>query len=81
MDQSDSEYVDFGQHVRDANLGQCQYVSRYVGGRHGSPDLSEGLRFEGDPTDYHFLRIHKDDVATFIERVRDYRLTLNRTFA
>lgn len=74
------DYVDFGDRVRNAGLGQCQYVSRYVGGRHGSPDLSDGLRFEGDPSDYHFLRIHKDDVDTFIQRVKDYRLEQGRPF-
>jgi hypothetical protein len=66
------DYVDFGDHVRNAGLGQCQYVSRYVGGRHGYPDFGEGLRFQGDPIDYHFLEIHKDDVDTFIERVKEH---------
>ena len=51
---------------------QAQYVSRYVGGRHGSPNLGEGLRFLGDPTDYHFLLIHEDDVEEFARRVDAY---------
>ncbi len=74
-----SDFIEFGDEVRSAGLGQCQYVSRYVGGRHGYPDLSQGLRFEGDPSDYHFLKIHKDDVATFITRVNIHKAE-NRGF-
>jgi hypothetical protein len=30
------------------------------------------LRFKGDPRDYHFLLIHKDDVEEFVRRVLEY---------
>jgi hypothetical protein len=73
-----SDYLNFGDTVRGAGLGQCQYVSRYVGGRHGSPDLGEGLRIKGDPADYHCLTIHKDDAEIFIQRVLAYRAEQNR---
>jgi hypothetical protein len=62
-------YVRLGDVAVGILHGQCQYVSRYVGGRHGSPDLGDGLRFKGDPADYHSMRIHADDVAEFVERV------------
>ena len=80
MTESVGDYVDFGDHVRNAGLGQCQYVSRYVDGRHNYPNLGDGLRFIGSPDDYHALMIHADDVDTFIERVKDYRLKLGRTY-
>lgn len=67
------EYVKFGDVARDQCGQQCQYASRYVDGRHGSPNLGEGLRFKGDPADYHFLMIHKDDVDEFVRRYHAYR--------
>ena len=61
----------------DRKLGQNQYASRYVDGRHGHPNLGEGLRFMGDPSDYHSLYIHVDDYDTFRERVLQHRLANN----
>jgi len=70
---ADTEWVNFGDVARKRLNEQCQYVSRYVGGRHGSPDLGGGLRFQGDPTDYHDLLIHRDDVDEFVRRVEVHR--------
>lgn len=67
---SGDEFVSFGDVARGQLDQQCQYASRWVGGRHGWPDLSAGLRFDGDPVDYHSLRIHRDDVAEFVARAR-----------
>jgi len=69
----DTDYVEFGDVARQQCHEQCQYVSRYLDGRHGYPNLGEGIRFQGDIADYHDLLIHKDDVATFVKRVNDYR--------
>lgn len=56
--------------------GTVQQISRYADGRleeDGYPNLAEDLRFNGKMDMYHFLRIHKDDVETFVERVEEYR--------
>ena len=60
----------------DRALGQNQYASRYIDGRHGYPNLGEGLRFRGDIGDYHDIYIHNDDYDTFRDRVRKYREAL-----
>lgn len=57
----------------DRSLGQNQYASRYVDGRHGYPNFGEGLRFKGDPEDYHSLYIHIDDYDEFHRRVKKHR--------
>lgn len=62
-------YVPFNA---DRKLGQNQYASRYIDGRHGSPNLGKGLRFYGDPTDYHDVKIHKEDYDKFRSRVLDH---------
>jgi hypothetical protein len=67
------DYIPFGNIARNRCGGQCQYVSRYIDGRHESPNLGEGLRFQGDPSDYHSVTIHKDDVEEFVRRVKDFR--------
>lgn len=60
-------FVGFGDVARSRCKQQCQYVSRYV------PNLGEGLRFRGEPSDYHFLEIHKDDVNEFVRRYKNQR--------
>jgi hypothetical protein len=71
------DYVSFGHAMLHAGLGQCQYVSRYVDGRNGHPNLGDGLRIQGNPSDYHRLTIHKDDVQPFIDRVVEHRSESN----
>jgi hypothetical protein len=68
-------YVPFNE---DRRLGSNQYVSRYVDGRHGEPNLGEGLRwkFKGDSSNYHFIRIHRDDLEEFHNRVVDYKKSI-----
>ncbi len=69
-----SEYVCFGDLSRNEMGQQCQYGSRYVHGRiDGYPNLAEGLRVEGNPFDYHSLRIHVDDIPVFIQRYREHK--------
>lgn len=74
-----SEYVSFGDVARDRCGEQCQYVSNYVNPwREGTPDLGAELRFQGDPGDYHSLRIHRDDVEEFVRRYLAHRAAVNK---
>ena len=72
-----NDYVSFHEAAHLCNE-QAQYASRYVDGRHGYPNFSEGLRFQGDPRDYHDLLIHQDDVAEFVRRVTEHLKALGR---
>lgn len=70
---NDQGYSPFGDFCRSRLGQQCQYGSRYIDGRlEGYPNLGEGLRFKGDPSDYHFVRIHRDDMDEFERRYREY---------
>lgn len=64
----DGNYIIFGDLAREKLGMQCQYASRYVDGRLGYKNLGDGLRFIGDPKDYHTLKIHQDDAKIFVER-------------
>jgi hypothetical protein len=77
---SSAGYVSFGDIARGRLGEQAQYMSRYVGGQLNKPDLSGGLRFLGDPADYHSLLIHEDDIEEFVSRVEAYRAERNRVF-
>ena len=78
-DYSVDEYVDFGDVSRQQLGEQCQYGSRYIDGYlEGWPNLGEGLRFKGYDSNgrvnnYHEMKIHKDDVAEFVRRVKAYQ--------
>lgn len=73
-DKSDADgFVRFGKIAIEQCGEQCQYASRAIDGVHGAPNLGEGLRFKGDPRDYHNVRIHKDDVAEFVRRYKAYK--------
>lgn len=66
----DSKYISFGDVCRQQLGMQCQYGSRYVTS-HGSD-----LRIIGEVGFYHGLRIHCDDVDTFVMRVKETRAGL-----
>jgi len=69
-------FVSFGDVSRGELQKQSQYGSRYVDGMAEEyPSLGDGLRFEGTPDDYHSLRIHKEDIAEFVRRYREYQLS------
>lgn len=56
-----------------SRLGTTSQVGAYyVGGCDPYPDLSVGIRFQGDAAMYHSLRIHKDDVDRFVARVKKW---------
>ena len=61
-------WVRFGDVARRRCGEQAQYASRAIDGEDGYPHLGAGLRFRGDPRDYHFVLIHADDVETFVAR-------------
>ena len=65
----DTDFVSFGDVARGRIGQQCQYAVRYLEDR----DLSIGIRWTGDPADYHFVKIHKDDVELFVQRVQKHR--------
>lgn len=76
---TEADYVNFGDscvHVEGGVDMQTQYASRYLDGRHGFADLGSDLRWIGHLGDYHGVRIHKDDVQTFIDRVKKHRIGL-----
>lgn len=83
-DFNDDGFSPFGDFCRGRLGQQCQYGSRYIDGKlEGYPNLGEGLRFnngkrwgrvrELDTSDYHFIRIHRDDMDEFERRYRAYQ--------
>lgn len=76
FDVDENDFVSFSDVSSKILDGTAQQISRYADGRleeDGYPNLAEDLRFSGKMDMYHFLRIHKDDVETFVERVEKYR--------
>lgn len=70
----EEDYVDFGDVARKQLGIQSQYASRYLDGVNGEyPNLGKDLRISGDPRDYHRVQIHKDDVAEFVKRYKEYQ--------
>jgi hypothetical protein len=80
----DDGFSGFGDFARSRLSQQCQYASRYIEGRlDGYPALGEGLRFNNgkpwgkvrplDATDYHGVRIHRDDMDEFERRYKAHQ--------
>lgn len=70
---NDGGYAQFGDFCRSRLGQQAQYGSRYIDGRlDGYPNLGEGLRFKGEAHDYHFVRIHRDDMDEFARRYKEH---------
>jgi hypothetical protein len=71
--QCDSEgFVRFGDVALYLLNEQTQYASYYISGKiRGYANLGDGLRFSGRYTDYHTVKIHKDDIEEFIRRWRE----------
>jgi hypothetical protein len=72
----DQGYVSFGDVARMRLGNQCQYISRYVNRNFSDdpayPYLGDDLRITGSTNNYHSLRIHREDVDLFVERVREF---------
>lgn len=66
---SDSDYVSFGDVARKQLGMQCQYACHYL----QQKSLSYDIRWTGNVHNYHGIKIHKNDVVTFVERVNDWR--------
>jgi hypothetical protein len=64
-------YVKLGA-VADRLMMQTQYVSHYLYGVGGKPDLSKGVRWT-DNSNYHAIKIHKDDVSVLAARIKENR--------
>ena len=71
------DHVEFGDVAREQMKMQCQYGVRYLLPFKDHPYLGDGLRTTGDIANYHFVTIHKDDVATFIERYEKHKKARN----
>jgi len=70
----DNNYVEFGDVARRQIGMQAQYARRYL----KDEVLGKDIRWSGDYDNYHFLKIHKDDVATFVDRVKAHREEMGR---
>jgi hypothetical protein len=70
-----SDYLNLGDVCREQLAMQAQYGSRFafIEWADEYPFCGEGLRFKGDSDDYHSVKIHKDDVFTFVARVNAIR--------
>jgi hypothetical protein len=76
-------YLSFGDICREQLNMQCQYGSRYAdpvwstnSAREAGnwyPDCGKDLRILGSSAQYHSMRIHKDDIDTFVKRVKFYK--------
>ena len=65
-------------------LGQMQYISRFLNPdeklhEDGTPYFSD-IRIEGNPNDYYSLKIHSDDVQSFIKRWFEFKKLTNPLF-
>ena len=72
--ETDSEgFVRIGE-ISNGFLGrQSQYIGRYFHGKiDGFPKLVNNLRYEGQENNYHSWKLAKEDVKTFIIRVRSH---------
>ena len=70
-----ARYVEFREASSKCGMSN-QYCSEYIDGLRRKPALGEGLRFHNWPNasgNYHGILIHRDDVASFVERVQAHR--------
>ena len=71
-------FVNFGEIVRSFLEGrQVQYTSYFLNPlmakKYNYPYLGEGIRIREDPVGgYHKLGIHKDDIVTFLNRMKKH---------
>lgn len=64
-------YIDLGTVVHDMLDMQMQYAVRYLDSDK-YPTISAGIRWQGNLVDYHEIRIHSEDVNTFVKRVQEH---------
>jgi len=68
----EKDYVDFGDVCRNQLNMQCQSGYYRLKGLQGYPVMGKGLRVIGNDFNYHSLRIHKDDIQKFKDRIDAY---------
>lgn len=73
MSEDNEDYINFGDVARGQLHQQCQYACRYLFETDGYAYFGEGIRTIGSAKDYHSIKIHKDDVQKFVQRVLDHR--------
>lgn len=71
---TDSNYISFGDVARDRCGMQCQYASRYLTGAGGRAKIDPSIRYRGRESSYHSLEIHREDADRFVEKLRDFRI-------
>jgi hypothetical protein len=74
-------YVNLGDVCRKELGLQCQYGSRYADPAWSTESAreagsywkycGEGLRIIGTSTNYHLMKIHRNDVKEFVKRVKE----------
>jgi len=69
----EEDFENFGEVCRNKLNMQCQTGYYMLEGFHGYPVMKEGLRIIGNEMNYHAIKIHKDDVQIFIDRVNAMR--------
>jgi hypothetical protein len=68
------EMVNFGDVARYYMHTQAQYGSHYIDGFDSEyPNLGEGLTFEGDPENYHAVKIRQGDIPKFLARFLEHK--------
>lgn len=70
---SEGDYINFGEFCRTILNMQCQSGVHYLLGYAGCPNLSRGLRIIGHPSNYHEIKIHREDANLFRKRLMDHR--------
>ncbi len=73
-----ADFCEFGE-VSERLGMQSQYASRYVNPFFAGEEYRQcdvGLRIVGKRDDYHFIRIHKDDVAELVRRIQEAKKDL-----
>jgi hypothetical protein len=85
----EGDFLSFGDSVKKEldrrgvkGFLQTQYLSQYSEGFAGKPNLGEGLRVSGGGVhsgkgidNYHAIKIHKDDVSIFVDRLESHLKT------
>lgn len=66
---TDDPFVSFGDVARKQLGMQAQYARHYL----IDPEIAGSTRWEGRIEDYHGLRIHREDVDSFVERAIAWR--------
>ena len=71
---NDGGFSDFGDFARNRLGCRSNYMSMFIEGKEGFPELGKGLRFKNiDAIDDHKILIHREDMEEFEKRFTRYR--------